>query len=188
MPETAEKRMSLAEFLEWDDGTDTRYELVGGQPVAMAPPSEAHGGDRDEPRGDQIRQPPESRHAMSSAEAGASCSARSRRHLLSGRPRRQLQRSYRARDAQHVPDPVLIVEVLSPSTAQHDRAPSCSTTVRSFRYGRSCSSASEARRVEIWRREGARWIVETLIGDAELRLAAVDEPIPLSAIYDNVAA
>jgi Uma2 family endonuclease len=43
MPETAEKRMSLAEFLEWDDGTDTRYELVGGQPVAMAPPSEAHG-------------------------------------------------------------------------------------------------------------------------------------------------
>jgi len=48
--------------------------------------------------------------------------------------------------------------------------------------------SSEARRVEIWRREGARWIVETLIGDAELRLAAAGEPVPLSAIYDNVAA
>ena len=35
--------MSLAEFLEWDDGTDTRYELIDGRPVAMAPPAEAHG-------------------------------------------------------------------------------------------------------------------------------------------------
>jgi Uma2 family endonuclease len=36
------KRMSLAEFLGWDDGTDTRYELIGGFLVAMAPPAEAH--------------------------------------------------------------------------------------------------------------------------------------------------
>jgi hypothetical protein len=28
--------MSLAEFLCWDDGTDRRYELVRGRPVAMA--------------------------------------------------------------------------------------------------------------------------------------------------------
>jgi Uma2 family endonuclease len=41
--EPAEQRMSLAAFLEWDDGTDTRYELIDGRPVAMAPPAEAHG-------------------------------------------------------------------------------------------------------------------------------------------------
>ena len=35
----AELRMSLAEFLDWDDGTDTRYELIDGRVVAMAPPS-----------------------------------------------------------------------------------------------------------------------------------------------------
>src|SRR5215467_8903186 len=35
-------RMTLDEFLRWDDGTDTRYELIDGSPVAMAPPSEAH--------------------------------------------------------------------------------------------------------------------------------------------------
>ncbi|MGH6920882.1 MAG: Uma2 family endonuclease, partial [Geminicoccaceae bacterium] len=43
MAEPAEKRMSLAAFLEWDDGTDTRYELIDGRIVAMAPPVEAHG-------------------------------------------------------------------------------------------------------------------------------------------------
>jgi hypothetical protein len=28
--------MTLAEFLEWDDGTDRRYELLDGVPVMMA--------------------------------------------------------------------------------------------------------------------------------------------------------
>jgi hypothetical protein len=43
MSEAAVKRMTLAEFLRWEDGTDTRYELLGGSPVAMAPPAIAHG-------------------------------------------------------------------------------------------------------------------------------------------------
>jgi Uma2 family endonuclease len=32
-----ELRMSLAEFLQWDDGSETRYELIDGRVVAMAP-------------------------------------------------------------------------------------------------------------------------------------------------------
>ena len=35
--------MTVAEFLRWEDGTDTRYELLAGEPVAMAPPAVAHG-------------------------------------------------------------------------------------------------------------------------------------------------
>ena len=42
MAETAIKPMTLDEFLRWDDGTETHHELVGGFPVAMAPPAEAH--------------------------------------------------------------------------------------------------------------------------------------------------
>jgi Uma2 family endonuclease len=42
MPEPAVKPMTLDEFLDWDDGTDTRYELIDGSPVAMAPPAETH--------------------------------------------------------------------------------------------------------------------------------------------------
>src|SRR5260370_4933857 len=42
MSEAATKPMTLEEFLHWDDGTDTHYELIGGFPVAMAPPAAAH--------------------------------------------------------------------------------------------------------------------------------------------------
>ena len=37
MAHVAEKLMTVAEFLNWDDGTDTRYELINGRLVAMAP-------------------------------------------------------------------------------------------------------------------------------------------------------
>lgn len=43
MSQAAARRMTLAEFLRWQDGTDTRYELLEGSPVAMAPPAIAHG-------------------------------------------------------------------------------------------------------------------------------------------------
>src|SRR5258708_21350427 len=42
MAEPAIRHMTLGEFLRWDDGTDPRYELIDGFPVAMAPPAEAH--------------------------------------------------------------------------------------------------------------------------------------------------
>jgi hypothetical protein len=35
MAEPAEKRWTVDGFLAWDDGTDRRYELVGGQIVAV---------------------------------------------------------------------------------------------------------------------------------------------------------
>ena len=38
MSDLAYRSMTLDEFLRWDDGTDTHYELIGGSPVAMAPP------------------------------------------------------------------------------------------------------------------------------------------------------
>src|SRR5215216_1828932 len=43
MAEPAQRSMSADEFLAWDDGTDTRYELVDGGVVAMAPATDAHG-------------------------------------------------------------------------------------------------------------------------------------------------
>jgi len=36
-------RMTVAEFLKWDSQDDLRYELVDGEPRAMAPASTAHG-------------------------------------------------------------------------------------------------------------------------------------------------
>jgi hypothetical protein len=36
MAELATKPLTLDEFLHWDDGTDTHYELIGGFPLAMS--------------------------------------------------------------------------------------------------------------------------------------------------------
>ena len=52
----AERRMTVAEFLDFDDGTDTRYELVEGRPVAINPPKVRHVGVGDELDRDALRQ------------------------------------------------------------------------------------------------------------------------------------
>jgi hypothetical protein len=43
--------------------------------------------------------------------------------------------------------------------------------------------SSEERRVQLWRREDARWTVEDVIGDALLRLESCDPDIPLGDLY-----
>jgi hypothetical protein len=43
--------------------------------------------------------------------------------------------------------------------------------------------ASEQHHIVIWRRRGAKWEVEDLIGDAVLELEAVGVEIPFAAIY-----
>ena len=42
MTDAATKLMTVGEFLTWNDGTDARYELIEGRPVAMAPVAASH--------------------------------------------------------------------------------------------------------------------------------------------------
>ena len=79
----------------------------------------------------------------------------------------------------------MIIEVLSPSTALHDRG-------RRLDHHRQLPSpkeillvASEERRVQHWRRQGSRRVVDDLIGDADLRLATVPDPIPLGRVHEG---
>jgi len=118
MADPAMRRMSLDEFLWWDDGTDTRYELIDGFPVAMAPPAEAHRilamrlGSRIDAKL-AVRRP---------------CNAQ----IEPGVVRPDRADSYYVPDIavtcrpnepgrQTMLDPILIVEILSPSTERGDR-------------------------------------------------------------------
>jgi Uma2 family endonuclease len=106
----------VEEFLAWDDGTDRRYELVGGQIVAMAPPSEAHaaivsnlGGELHDRLRSPSRllakfgvKPPDRDDSFYQFDLAVSCAPAD--------PARR-----------YVAEPEMIVEVLSPSTALHDR-------------------------------------------------------------------
>lgn len=119
MVEVAERRMTLAEFLLWDDGTQTRYELVGGVPRAMAPAYPRHG----------LIQ----RNAGRVIESRIGLAGPCRVYDQAG-----IALSVLGDDRYYVPDltmscetldddlylhaPKLIVEVLSPSTGRDDKA------------------------------------------------------------------
>jgi Uma2 family endonuclease len=114
--EPAEERWTVEEFLAWGDGTDRRYELVRGQIVAMAPPGEEHSTivanltfelrTRLEPPCRLLGQAgialPGRDDTFYEADLAVTCA--------------QPQPGRR-----HAPEPILIAEVLSPSTAAHDR-------------------------------------------------------------------
>jgi Uma2 family endonuclease len=118
MGDLAERRMTLAEFLVWDDGTDTRYEFAGGAPRAMAPASGRHGALQD------------------------NAAAVIRRHLDRAGPctivhQAGLLLAVQGDDRYYVPDlavtcrpvgeapfidePKLVVEIVSPSTGRMDK-------------------------------------------------------------------
>jgi Uma2 family endonuclease len=180
MADAAEKRWTVEEFLEWDDGTDRRHELVDGRIVAMAPPSEAHAAivsNLTIKIGNQLRPP-----CRILGEFGVRLTERADSFYQF-----DLAVTCSPADAgrRYVAGPILIVEVLSPSTQLHDRGRKLDDYRQLPSVKEILLVASEQRRVQHWRRDGPRWIVEDLIGDADLRLAAVADPIPLAAIYDG---
>src|SRR5947209_10612867 len=118
MAEPAIRHMTFEEFLRWDDGTDTRYELIDGFPVAMAPPAEAH-------RIFAVR-------LVSRIDAALAGRRPCNAQIEPGVVRPDRADSYYVPDIavtcepnepgrQAMVDPILIVEILSPSTERSDR-------------------------------------------------------------------
>jgi Uma2 family endonuclease len=183
MAEPAEQlRMTLAEFLDWDDGTDTRYELIDGRVVAIAPPRDAHGT-----------------IVMNLGLAlGPSLKAPCRRVAGAGITRADRNDSFYVADLAvtydepagqrpFLPEPRLIIEVLSRSTAAHDRGRKGEEYRRIASVQEILFVSSDERRAVLWRREAQRWVIEDFIGEASVRLTSVDALIPLAAVYASVA-
>src|ERR1700739_2740378 len=118
MAEPAIRHMTLDEFLRWDDGTDTRYELIEGFPVAMAPPAEAHRilAVRLVSRIDAALA--DRRPCNAQIDAGVVRPDRADSYFVADiavtcRPNEPRQQAVR--------EPILLVEILSPGTERHDR-------------------------------------------------------------------
>jgi Uma2 family endonuclease len=178
MAEAAEKLMTVTDFLTWDDGTDRRYELVQGRVVAMAPVSPTHSIIASKIVGaleSGLKSPcyvgveagvvrPDRDDTFYEADVVVSCTA-----LAPGMAT--------------IPEPVVIVEVLSPSTLEHDRGRKTYDYCRIDSVREIVLVSSEQRHVVVWRRRGAKWEVENLIGDAALELEAVGVTMAMAAIY-----
>jgi Uma2 family endonuclease len=148
--------MTVAEFLDWDDGTDTRYELVRGQPVAMAPPT--------------------GRHVVLTRNVHDALSPRLKRPCSSffgaGVARDDRDDEFRLPDVfvtcESTPDryfenPRLTVEVLSPTTEKEDR-----TAKLDFYKSLPTMEAvllvwQDKRRAQLHLREGERWPAQDFI-------------------------
>jgi Uma2 family endonuclease len=143
MAEPAQRRISLAEFLEWDDVTDTRYELLDGRPVAMAPPIEAHGI-----------------IVANLAQIVRRLESPCRVVIQAGIiPADRADTWYQAdlvvtcapaeRGARAIAEPRLIVEVLSPTTAAHDRGVKLADYRKTASVEQILKVPSEDRHVEV---------------------------------------
>jgi Uma2 family endonuclease len=180
MADVADRRWTVEAFLAWDDGTDRRHELVDGQIAAMAPPSETHATivmNLGTAIRNQLRPP-----CRVLGEFGVRLEGRDDTSY-----RFDLTVTWAPAEAarRYIADPVLIVEVLSPSTRLHDRGRKRDDYRQLPSVQEIMLVAREQRRVQHSRREGPRWIVEDRIGDVDLRLAAVPDPIPLASVYEG---
>ena len=184
MSEAAVKRMTLAEFLRWEDGTDTRYELLGGCPVAMAPPAIAHGilalrlGARID-AALRSRSP-----CFGQSEAGIARPDRNDTCYIADLAVTCIPPD---RGQQLLQDPLLIVEILSPGTALYDRQ----TKVSDYRRIPSVQEIllidSASIFAEVLRREGDRWITEIVRGpQATLSLASIGLTAAMSELYEGI--
>lgn len=83
-------------------------------------------------------------------------------------------------------NPVLVVEILSPSTERHDRGPK-------FAHYRQMASLQEIlfvsqheKRVELYRRQDDHWVLTDYIGNGTVPLASIRAELRLDELYERV--
>lgn len=114
MGEAAGRRLTIEDWLAFDDGTDTRYELVGGELVAMASGSDRHGTIAQNV-GDAIQAAVRDRPPCRAVQGGGLEVERDgdRRGYVAD----VLMTCAPSSDQRLHREPRLIIEILSPSTA-----------------------------------------------------------------------
>jgi Uma2 family endonuclease len=182
-------RMSLDEFLGWDPGDPSgrRWQLIDGEPLAMAPGSETHGSIQGEIIG-LLRN-----HLIAQR---SQCRVIAEPGIV---PRVRANRNYRVPDVgvtcaapalgQTVPEPVLLVEILSPSNEAETWANIWAYTtipsVQELLVVRSTRIEAEL----LCRRPDGSWPEEPemLGADAILTLHSIAFSAPLAALYRTTA-
>jgi Uma2 family endonuclease len=180
MSQAALKPVTVTEFLRWEDGTDRRYELIHGKIVAMARAARAHGvlaARMISVLAARLKPPclpeseagillPNSDKDFYIADVAVSCSPVGRERWC--------------------PDPLLIVEVLSPSTEDDNRA----SKVPPYRKIPSLQDilviASQRVAVEHYARNGDLWVLGDLGPGDVIRLAGLDVTIPVDELYAGI--
>ena len=180
MAEPARKLVTVAEFLRFDGEGDRRYQLLGGEIVMMAPPSPTHGAlasGISRLIGNQLRRPcrtvgeagvtlPWSDTSYYVADVAVTCAP------LAGQS--------------WCPDPVVIVEVLSPSTGAEDRGVKLPAYRRLASVQDILLVASDRVAVEHYARQGGLWAPADHGPGATVRLVGLPVEIAVDELYADL--
>jgi Uma2 family endonuclease len=176
--------MKLDEFLHWDDGTDTRYELVRAEVRRRAPAAVTHGA-LVARLAAWIHQAVKRRpHHAALVTSVLAIPGRDDACYLADIVAAPTPESW---GDPLVTDPLLVIEVVSPETFRHDfpvKRPDYMTfsSVREI----ACID-SEAIFAEVLRREGDQWISEIVQRPtAILSLRSVPLSVPMCEIYEGI--
>jgi Uma2 family endonuclease len=173
-------RMTVDQFLAWEDGTDTRYELEHGLLHAMAPPATDHG------------------------TISANVTVEIQRHLAGREPCRAMQgagvlvsssaSTFYIPDVlmtceppankPHVEHPQLIVEILSPSTKGIDQTSKVPAYAALPSVQEIWLVDGERRGVLVWRRIEGTWLATIpYIGSAAFDSPVLGGEVSLDRLY-----
>jgi Uma2 family endonuclease len=181
MAQVKDKLWTLEEFLAFDDGTGTSYQLFEGRIVAMNPPLGGHAalvGRLIRIIGNQLSPPCEVY-----AEAGIVPVNKRRSWYKADLIVSCAPGNYQV---QFIAEPVLVVEVLSPTTSATDfsRKLPDYQQIPSMRDVLLISSME--RLVRHWRRAPDGWIEEAHRGSATVRLGGLPVALAMRDLYDRI--
>jgi len=176
------KPMTLAEFLEWEERQPLRYEFDGIGPVAMTGGTYGHSTIQGN---------------LATALGGRLRGKRCRFHgsdlkfqVAEGHvryPDGMVLCSPVDRTATVVYDPVVVFEVLSPSTARDDRIVKAREYQATPSVQRYVMLEQDGVSATVYARSGETWTHEILIADSILALPEIGVELPLAELYEGIA-
>ena len=175
------KSMTLAEFLEWEERQPMRYEFDGIGPVAITGGTYGHSTIQGN---------------LATALGGRLWGKRCRFHgshlkfqVAEGHvryPDGMVLCSPVDRTATVVYDPVVVFEVLSPSTARDDRIVKAREYQATPSVQRYVMLEQDGVSATVYARSGETWTHEILIADSILALPEIGVELPLAELYDGI--
>ena len=173
--------MTLAEFLEWEERQPLRYEFDGVGPVAMTGGTFAHAAVQ---RNLAI--------AIGGRLRGKPCQffgSDLKIQVAEGHiryPDGMIVCSPVNRSATVVYDPVVVFEVLSPSTTRNDRIVKAREYQATPSVQRYVMLEQDGVNAVVYARSGETWTHEILVADPTLALPEIGVSLPLAELYEGI--
>lgn len=182
MVDVARRRATYAEYMAFAETSELKHEFIAGEIVAMSGGTIAHGRligqiaglARDALRGRPcVVMPAEVRVRIRAADRATYPDL----HVVCAAVEAD------ADDPHAVVNPTVIVEVLSDSTADADRGDKFAAYRRLRSLREYVLVSQHERRIDVYTRDGRRWVLDEYRTGERLRLASIDVELAVDEVY-----